>query len=157
MQGSLTGSAGDVYTRSMAGFETSEQVLGGIRKLVQDLVAPEVSGLKATLTAIVDGQKLMREDMRALEARLSADIRAAREEIKTSEARLVERIDSSEARMIERVQASEIGLVKRIETSEAKLIDRIEQSKHEIVLAVENRFLREKNEQLKKRLELPTQ
>ncbi len=127
------------YTSGMAGFETSEQVLGGIRKLVQDLVAPEVSGLKATLTAILDGQRLMREDMReslrALEARLSADIEAARGEIKATESRLVNRIESTEGR----------------------LVDRIEQSKHEIMLAVENRFLRDENEQLKKRLELPTQ
>lgn len=114
-------------------------MLGGIRKLIQDLVAPEMSGLKATLTAIVDGQRLIREDVRenirALESRLSADIQAAREEVKASEARLVS----------------------RIETGETKLIDRIEQSKHEIMLAVENRFLRDENEQLKKRLELPTQ
>ena len=108
----------------MASFANSEEVLSGIRKLLQDLVAPEVSGLKATLTALVDGQKLMREDMQAIEARLSADIQATR---------------------------GEIG------TSEARVIDRIEQSKREIMLAVENRFLKEEVEQLRKRLEPPTQ
>ena len=79
----------------MASFEKSEEALGGIRRLVQDLVNPEVSGLKATLTAILDGQKLIREDMRALEMRLSADIEAARGEIRSSEARVIDRIEQS--------------------------------------------------------------
>ena len=76
------------------------EALGGIRKLLQDVIAPEVQGIKASLAALHEGQQLIRDEMKAQEGRF-------REEMKAQETRLTRVIESTAKETILTIQLAE--------------------------------------------------
>ena len=74
----------------------SGEAVGGIRKLLQDVIAPELSGIKAQLGALHESVGLLRDVMKAQEARLARAVETA-----VKEAFLAMRLAESENRAAE--------------------------------------------------------
>ncbi len=55
----------------------SGEALGGIRKLLQDVIPPKLSGIKAQLGALHKSVGLLRDKMKAQEARLARVVEIA--------------------------------------------------------------------------------
>ena len=90
------------------------EALGGIRQLLQDVIAPEVQGMKATLTALHEGQQQLREEMKAQEGRLTSLIESKAketgliwEEMKAQEGRLTNVIEAKAKETILTIQLAE--------------------------------------------------
>ena len=155
-----------------------KQDVGGIRKLFQDLVAPEISSVKATLS-------IMREEAKAAESRSEQNFALIREEMKAAEARSEQNFKAAEARSDKNFEAAEARSEQNFKAAEARsdknfalireemraaetraeqnfsllraetqnmradLMDRIERSRREVLLAIENQALKQENAQLK--------
>ena len=116
------------------------EALGGIRKLLQDVIAPEVQGIKATLTSLHEGQqlirddlKLMREEMKVQDERLRAELKMQderlRKEMKAQEARLTHLIEAKARETILTVQLAESERRSaEAERRNAELVRRLEES-----------------------------
>ncbi len=90
-----------------------KQDVGGIRKLFQDLVAPEISSVKATLS-------IMREEAKAAESRSEQNFALIREEMKAAEARSDKNFEAAEARSDQNFKAAEARSDKNFEAAEAR-------------------------------------
>ncbi len=133
-----------------------KQDIGGIRKLFQDLVAPEISSIKTTLS-------LMREEAKAAEARSEQNFALIREEMKAAELRSEQNFKAAEGRseqnfalIREEIKAAELRseqnfslLREDVRQIRGELVDRIERSRREVLLAVENQSLKQELEQLR--------
>ncbi len=105
------------------------EAVGGIRKLLQDVIAPEVQGIKASLTALHEGQQLIRGEMKAQEKRFH-------EEMQAQEARLTHLIESKAKETILTIQLAEserrsAEALRRSEEAErrnAELVRRLEEA-----------------------------
>ena len=116
----------------------AKQDVGGIRKLFQDVVVPEISSIKAILS-------MMREEAKAAEARSDQNFKAAEARSDKNFALIREEIRATEARSEQNFspQRAEMQNVR------ADLMDCIERSRREVLLAIENQALKQENEQLK--------
>ncbi len=126
-----------------------KQDVGGIRKLFQDLVAPEISSIKAILS-------MMREEAKAAEARSDQNFKAAEARSEQSFKAAEARSDKNFALIREEIRAAEARSEQNFSLQRAEmqnvradLMDRIERSRREVLLAIENQALKQENEQLK--------
>ncbi len=80
--------------------EKTSGELGGVRKLIQDLIAPELGWLKATLTNVQENQReqfaLVREEIKASEVR---NLRAI--ELNSAEIKALIKANDAERRLAE--------------------------------------------------------
>ena len=88
--------------------------LGGVRKLIQDLIAPELGAIKATLTHVKENQNeqfsLIREDLKLI-----------RDEIKASETRNLRAIELNSAEIKALIKANDAE--RRLAESERRNAD----------------------------------
>ncbi len=125
------------------------EALGGIRKLLQDVIAPEVQGIKASLAALHEGQQLIRDEMKAQEAR-------SREEMKAFEGRFSEQMKAQEGRFSEQLQAQEGRFSEQMKAQETRLTRVIESTAKETILTIQLAESERRNSELARRLEEST-
>ena len=83
------------------------EALRGIHKLLQDVIAPEVQGIKATPTALHEGQQLIRDDLKLMREEMKAQDKRPREEMKAQETRLTNVIEAKAKETILTIQLAE--------------------------------------------------
>ena len=86
--------------------QTSEE-LSGLRKVLQDFLAPELGGIKAMLASLHEGQQQMRQEMKDLRL----DVKESQQELKHDMLRAIE------------VSANELKALMKASDAERRLAD----------------------------------
>ncbi len=109
--------------------EKTGEELGGLRRIVQDFLAPELGGIKATLASLHEGQQQMRQEMQQLRQDMKADQQQLRQDMKADQQQLRQDVKESQhdlkqdvLRVIE-VSANELKALIKASDAERRLAD----------------------------------
>ncbi len=105
----------------MVSVSDATESIGKLRKLAQDVLAPELQGIKATLESLHDGQNLIRDEIKMVRG----DIGDVRKDLKEQEARLRSEMRDQELRILKELDSSlrELTLKIRLADSERQVAE----------------------------------
>lgn len=138
----------------MAAFQGVADNVGRFRKLAQDVLAPELQGIKATLDALVEGQKQLREELMQIRRDAKDAENRLRADSRDSETRLRTEIKDSESRLRTELKNVEGQLRYEMKEQETRTIQSVEKSAREILLTIRLAESERQVAELSKRLEL---